>query len=106
MFEDRFECKLVESKWFRQSRSVAVNHRGRYAVGERRRSIGCEGEDLVEVHHAEPSQRIERECRDDRAASTDSRINSDGRREPGIDREVEWRDGPRQRCALLPAYRP
>jgi hypothetical protein len=80
------KCKTGEPLWYRKGRSVGVDHRGRHAVSEPRCSIGGEGLELVEVHHAKPSQRIELAI--ELTTSTDPRVDGDGRREPGIDIEV------------------
>jgi hypothetical protein len=83
---DHLERKIGEPLWYRKGRSVGVNHRGRYSVGEPRCATGREGLQLVEVHHAEPSQRIGRAV--ELAVPGDPRIDGDGRWEPGVDIEV------------------
>ena len=83
---DHLECEVGEPLWLRQCRSVGVDHRGRYAVGEPRCSTGREGAELVEVHHAKSSQRIGRAI--ELAVSSNPRVDGVGRWEPGLDREV------------------
>src|SRR5215510_1383867 len=83
---NHLECKIADPLWYRQGRSLGVDHRGWYAVREQSRSTGSEGDELVEVHHAKPSQRIGRAV--ETAAATDPGVDCDGGREPGIDREV------------------
>src|SRR6185436_3719918 len=83
---NHLECKIADSLWCRQCRSVGIGHRGWCAISEEPVSIRSKGEELVEVHNAEASQRIKWAV--ELAASTNPRVDFDGRREPGINSEV------------------
>src|SRR5262245_62584654 len=76
---NHLECKIADPLWYRQGRSVGVDHRGCYAVREQPRSAGSECDELVEVHHAKPSQRIGRAV--ETAAATDPGVDCDGGRD-------------------------
>ena len=59
--EDHLECRIVHLLWCRQGRSVKVDHRGRCTISEPYGlPAGREGGEFVEIHHAEPSQRVGR----------------------------------------------
>jgi hypothetical protein len=91
--EEHLECRVVELLRGRQCRSVRIEHRGRDAVSEQPRAIGREGDELVEADYPKSSQWIDRAVG---WASTNPYVDCDGRREPGILREVHSL----QRCLI------
>ena len=84
-FVDNLESIVVEFDWTRQcvpGRVGEANHRGRLAGGKQSVPIGRY---IVEVHHAESSQRLVRVVE----SSTYARVDANGRRESGHHLEID-----------------